>query len=73
MVDAVHPETVAIMIEPIQGEGGIVVPPAGYLRGLRALADRRDLLLIFDEVQMRPRPYGPALRATSTRASRPTS
>src|SRR5262245_19197322 len=39
------------MVEPIQGEAGVVVPPPGYLRGLRALADRHDLLLILDEVQ----------------------
>ena len=48
---AVAPETIAIMVEPIQGEGGVVVPRPGYLRGLRALAERRDLLLIFDEIQ----------------------
>jgi acetylornithine aminotransferase len=51
MADAVRDETVAIMIEPIQGEGGVVVPPPGYLAGLRALADRRKLLLVFDEIQ----------------------
>jgi acetylornithine/succinyldiaminopimelate/putrescine aminotransferase len=51
MEAAVAPETVAIMVEPIQGEGGVVVPRPGYLRGLRALADRRDLLLIYDEIQ----------------------
>src|SRR5262245_1337406 len=44
-------ETAAILIEPIQGEGGINVPPSGYLEGLRALADKHKLLLIFDEVQ----------------------
>lgn len=44
-------ETVALMVEPIQGEGGINLPPAGYLEGLRALADKHQLLLIFDEVQ----------------------
>ncbi|MEY4550473.1 MAG: hypothetical protein RL685_6668, partial [Pseudomonadota bacterium] len=43
--------TVALMVEPIQGEAGAVVPPPGYLRGLRELADRHDLLLILDEVQ----------------------
>ncbi|HKA31348.1 MAG TPA: aspartate aminotransferase family protein [Candidatus Binatia bacterium] len=51
MEAAVAPETVAIMVEPIQGEGGVVVPSPGYLRGLRALADRRNLLLILDEIQ----------------------
>jgi acetylornithine/N-succinyldiaminopimelate aminotransferase len=44
-------ETCAILVEPIQGEGGIYLPPAGYLEGLRALADKHHLLLIFDEVQ----------------------
>jgi acetylornithine/N-succinyldiaminopimelate aminotransferase len=43
--------TVALMVEPIQGEAGVVVPPAGYLRGLHELATRHDLLLILDEVQ----------------------
>ncbi|MCX7428343.1 MAG: aspartate aminotransferase family protein [Planctomycetia bacterium] len=47
----VDDETAAIMIEPIQGEGGVVVPPDGFLAGLRTLADENDLLLIFDEVQ----------------------
>ena len=51
MADAVRDETVAIMVEPIQGEGGVVVPPRDYLPGLRALADRRNLLLILDEIQ----------------------
>jgi predicted acetylornithine/succinylornithine family transaminase len=44
-------ETCAILIEPIQGEGGINLPPAGYLEGLRELADKHKLMLIFDEVQ----------------------
>jgi len=44
-------ETAAIMIEPIQGEGGVRVPPEGFLAGLRQLADENELLLIFDEVQ----------------------
>jgi predicted acetylornithine/succinylornithine family transaminase len=44
-------ETCAIMIEPIQGEGGIRIPPDGFLQGLRQLADEHELLLIFDEVQ----------------------
>jgi predicted acetylornithine/succinylornithine family transaminase len=44
-------DTVAIMIEPIQGEGGIRIAPPGFLQGLRQLADDRGLLLIFDEVQ----------------------
>ena len=44
-------ETIALMVEPIQGEGGVNVPPMGYLAGLKALADKHQLLLIFDEVQ----------------------
>lgn len=44
-------ETCAILVEPIQGEGGINLPPDGYLEGLRELADRHKLMLIFDEVQ----------------------
>jgi len=48
---AITPETAAIVIEPIQGEGGIRVPPPGFLRALRELCDRHGLLLIFDEVQ----------------------
>ena len=44
-------ETCAILVEPIQGEGGINLPPAGYLEGLRELADKHKLMLIFDEVQ----------------------
>jgi acetylornithine/N-succinyldiaminopimelate aminotransferase len=44
-------ETCAILIEPIQGEGGIRIPPDGFLKGLRQLADEHELLLIFDEVQ----------------------
>ena len=44
-------EVAAIMIEPIQGEGGYLVPPDGFLAGLRALCDKHGILLIFDEVQ----------------------
>ena len=44
-------ETCAIMVEPIQGEGGVRIPPADFLAGLRQLADHLGLLLIFDEVQ----------------------
>jgi acetylornithine/succinyldiaminopimelate/putrescine aminotransferase len=39
------------LVEPIQGEGGVRVPPDGFLQGLRRLADEHELLLIFDEVQ----------------------
>ncbi len=48
---AIGPETAAILIEPIMGEGGVRVVPPEFLRALRALCDQHGLLLIFDEVQ----------------------
>ena len=51
MRDACTPETSAIMVEPIQGEGGINVATQEYLAGLRKLCDENGMLLIFDEVQ----------------------
>ena len=48
---AVTDATAAIVLEPIQGEGGVVVPPAGYLATARALADEHGSLLVLDEVQ----------------------
>ena len=48
---AIGPETAAIMVEPIQGEGGVCTPPTGFLKGLRTLCDDNGMLLIFDEVQ----------------------
>lgn len=51
MRGAVDARTVALMVEPIQGEGGVVVPEPGYLTALRELADAHQLLLILDEVQ----------------------
>jgi len=48
---AIGPESAAILIEPIQGEGGVRVPTNQFLRSLRALCDQHGLLLIFDEVQ----------------------
>jgi acetylornithine aminotransferase len=49
---AVTPTTCAIMLEPIQGEGGVNMPSPGYFRAVRELCDRHGLLLIFDEVQV---------------------
>jgi ornithine--oxo-acid transaminase len=48
---AIRPETVAVLIEPIQGEAGIIVPPAGWLSGVRLLCDAHRLMMIVDEVQ----------------------
>src|SRR5690606_24698162 len=48
---AIGPETAGILIEPVQGEGGIRVIPVEFLRQLRELCDRHGLLLVFDEVQ----------------------
>ncbi len=48
---AITPDTAAILVEPIQGEAGIIVPPAGWLAGLRRLCDAQNILLILDEVQ----------------------
>jgi len=48
---AIGPQTGAILIEPIQGEGGIRTVPPSFLRGLRELCDKHGLLLMFDEVQ----------------------
>ena len=48
---AISPRTAAILVEPIQGEGGVRPAPEGFLRGLRALCDQHGLLLLVDEIQ----------------------
>ncbi len=48
---AITPDTAAVLLEPIQGEAGVVVPPAGYLAGVRRLCDEHNILLIADEIQ----------------------
>jgi len=48
---AITPDTVAVLMEPIQGEAGIIVPPAGWLAGLRRVCDAHNVLMILDEVQ----------------------
>ena len=48
---AIDEHTVAVLLEPIQGEGGVIIPPHGYLRALRRLCTRAGVLLIADEIQ----------------------
>jgi ornithine--oxo-acid transaminase len=48
---AIDETTVAVLIEPIQGEAGVIVPPAGYLSGVRALCTETDVLMLADEIQ----------------------
>ena len=48
---AISPNTAAIMVEPIQGEAGVIVPPEGFIRQLRQIADQNKVLLIADEIQ----------------------
>jgi len=50
--DAISPNTCAVMVEPIQGEGGVNLPSPGYLKELRELCDQKGILLIYDEVQV---------------------
>lgn len=52
MEGAVSEATCAILVEPIQAEGGVNLPPNDYLKGLRLLCDRKKILLIYDEVQV---------------------
>ncbi|HEX4196297.1 MAG TPA: ornithine--oxo-acid transaminase [Caulobacteraceae bacterium] len=48
---AITPNTVAFLVEPIQGEAGVIIPPAGYLARARELCTKNDVILILDEVQ----------------------
>jgi ornithine--oxo-acid transaminase len=51
LATAIGPDTAAVLIEPIQGEAGVVIPPAGYLRAVRELTARAGVLMIADEIQ----------------------
>ncbi|MGC5628304.1 ornithine--oxo-acid transaminase [Georgenia sp. Z1344] len=51
LADAVDDDTVAVLLEPVQGEAGVVVPPAGYLRAARSITEEAGALLVLDEIQ----------------------
>lgn len=51
LAKAVDETTVAVLLEPIQGEAGVIVPPVGYLRGVRRLCDEHRILFLADEIQ----------------------
>ncbi|WP_321496063.1 ornithine--oxo-acid transaminase [uncultured Desulfobacter sp.] len=49
--DAITPDTVAFLVEPIQGEAGVIIPPRGYLKKVRKICTRNNILMILDEIQ----------------------
>lgn len=51
VAEAISPKTAAVLVEPVQGEGGVIVPPKDYLKNLKEVCHDNNILLIFDEVQ----------------------
>ena len=51
LAEAITPNTCAFLVEPIQGEAGIIIPPAGYLKEVSAICKRNNVLLMVDEIQ----------------------
>ncbi len=49
--NAITPNTAAVLLEPIQGEGGVIIPPAGYLRAVKDICEKNEVLFIADEIQ----------------------
>jgi ornithine--oxo-acid transaminase len=48
---AITPHTVGVLLEPIQGEAGVIIPPSGYLKAVKAICEKNDIALILDEIQ----------------------
>ena len=67
LAETIDEETAAVILEPIQGEGGIIVPPAGYFKAVRELCDQYGTLLIADEVQTGIGRTGPGLGLNMSR------
>jgi len=51
LAEAITDDTVAFLVEPIQGEGGVILPPPGYLQSVRKICDDRNVILVLDEIQ----------------------
>jgi len=51
MEAAITPKTIGVMLEPAQGEAGVIIPPKGYLKAVRALCDKHKMMMILDEIQ----------------------
>ncbi len=62
IADAIDDTTVAVLIEPIQGEAGVIIPPDGYLRAVRDVCTRADVLVHGRRDPVRARPHGPHVR-----------